>query len=209
MIPSSFATDLALTLGAVSWNVSPSDVSFDTYRPKALILEGLAFGVANLKESAKHGMEPVISMNLEDLKIRAALEPDLEDVISLLIDEDLNIEGVHENIGNFVVALDGEDLVGCGGAEAFQFVALIRSVAVHPDHRSNGVGRRIVREMLDRLSSRGLREFYLVTENAEGWFRKRGFKPCDRDEVHPQVLASTEFAHAPEEAVVMRLQMLT
>jgi amino-acid N-acetyltransferase len=148
-------------------------------------------------------------MSLEDVKIRAALEPDLEDVISLLIDEDLNIEGVHENIGNFVVAMNGKTLVGCGGAEAFQFVALIRAIAVHPDHRSHGIGRRIVREMLDRLSSRGLREFYVVTEDAEGWFRKRGFKPCDRDEVHPQILESTEFAHSSDEATVMRLQMLT
>ncbi len=148
-------------------------------------------------------------MSIENVKIRAALEPDLEDVISLLIDEDLNIDGVHENIGSFVVAMEGDELVGCGGAEAFQFVALIRSVAVEPDHRSRGIGRRIVREMLDRLSSRGLREFYVVTEKADGWFRKRGFKPCERDEVHPQILASTEFEHAPEEAVVMRLQMLT
>jgi N-acetylglutamate synthase-like GNAT family acetyltransferase len=88
-------------------------------------------------------------------------------------------------------------------------VALIRAIAVHPDHRSHGIGRRIVREMLDRLSSRGLREFYVVTEDAEGWFRKRGFKPCDRDEVHPQILESTEFAHSSDEATVMRLQMLT
>jgi len=148
-------------------------------------------------------------MTLDDLTIRAAKESDLDDVLSLLIDADLNIDGVHEHIGNFVVALDGAEIIGCGGAEAFQFVALIRSVTVHPDRRSNGIGRRIVREMLDRLSSRGLREFYVVTADAEAWFRKRGFKPCDRDEVHPQILESTEFAHTPEDAVVMRLQMLT
>lgn len=149
-------------------------------------------------------------MTLENIKIRAARESDLDDVLSLLIDADLNTEGVHENIGHFVVAVEnGTTIVGCGGAEAFPFVALIRSVVVHPDHRSRGIGRRIVREMLDRFSSRGLREFYLVTVNAEAWFRKRGFKPCDRDEVHPQILESTEFAHTPEDAVVMRLQMLT
>jgi len=148
-------------------------------------------------------------MTLDDLIIRAARESDLDDVLSLLIDADLNIEGVHEHIGNFVVATDGEEIVGCGGSEAFPFVALIRSVTVDPDHRSQGIGRRIVREMLDRLASRGLREFYVVTENAEAWFRKRGFKPCDRDEVHPQILESTEFANTPEDAVVMRLQMLT
>lgn len=148
-------------------------------------------------------------MSLDDIKIRAAAESDLDDVLSLLIDLDLNVEGVHENIGNFVVAMNGAEVVGCGGAEAFQFVALIRSIAVHPSHRKQGLGRRIVREMLDRLSSRGLREFYVVTPDAEAWFRKRGFKRCERDEVHPQILASTEFSHTPEDAVVMRLQMLT
>jgi len=174
-----------------------------------MLILGLAFRAPNWKNLGNDLIGSLPGMTLENIKIRAALEPDLEDVLSLMIDEDLNIEGVHENIGNFVVAVDGDNLVGCGGAEAFQFVALLRSVVVDPEHRSRGIGRRIVREMLDRLASRGLREFYVVTEDAEAWFRKRGFKPCDRDEVHPQILASTEFGSASEEAVVMRLQMLT
>ena len=88
-------------------------------------------------------------------------------------------------------------------------MALMRSLVVHPDYRGRGIGRRLVRQLLDRFSSRGLREFYVVTEDAEGYFRKRGFKPCDRDELHPQVLSSTEFSNASDSAVVMRLQMLT
>lgn len=145
----------------------------------------------------------------DELKIRAALETDLDDVIALLIDADLNIGGVHENVGSFVVAVDSDQIVGCIGAEPFQFMALMRSLVVHPDYRGRGLGRRLVRQLLDRFSSRGLREFYVVTEDAEGYFRKRGFKPCDRDEVHPQVLGSTEFADASDSAVLMRLQMLT
>ena len=145
----------------------------------------------------------------DELSIRAAREGDLDDVLSLLIDADLNIEGVHENLGCFVVAADGDAIVACVGAEAFQFVALLRSLAVHPDYRGRGLGRRLVRQLIDRFASRGLREFYVVTENAEEWFRKRGFKPCDRDEMHPQVAASTEIANASESAVVMRLQMLS
>ena len=148
-------------------------------------------------------------VDLEKLEIRPALESDLDDVLGLLIDEDLNTEGVHEAIGNFVVAYDGDELIGCGGAEPHQFVALIRSIVVHEESRGSRVGRRIVRELLDRLSARGLREFYLVTEHAEGYFRKRGFKPCDRDEVHPQVQESSELAEASDDAHVMRLQMLT
>ncbi len=62
---------------------------------------------------------------------------------------------------------------------------------------------------LDRLAARGLREFYLLTTTAEEYFRKRGFKTIDRDEVHPQLLSSREFQGAcPASAVCMRLVML-
>ena len=102
----------------------------------------------------------------------------------------------------------GENIVGCGGAEAYSVAALVRSIAVLPDYRKQGLGRRLVRQLLDRLSAHGLREFYLLTTTAETYFQKRGFKTIDRDEVHPQLLASREFQDAcPDSAVCMRLVM--
>lgn len=146
--------------------------------------------------------------SLENLKIRPAAPEDLDDVRALLRSVDLTLDGIEDHIRTFVTARDGERLVGCGGAEAYQFAALIRSIAVDPDYRGMGLGRRLVRELLDRLASRGLREFYLLTIDAEPYFRKRGFKPIDRDEVHPQLLGSAEFQGAcPDSAVCMRLVM--
>jgi amino-acid N-acetyltransferase len=146
---------------------------------------------------------------MSDINIRPAVEADLDAIKSLLTRSNLPIDGVDEHWKTFLVARDGDALVGCGGAEAYQFAALIRSVAVEPQHRSQGLGRRIVRQLLDRLASRGLREFYLLTTDAEAYFRKRGFKPIDRDEVHPQLLSSREFQGAcPDSAVCMRLVML-
>lgn len=146
---------------------------------------------------------------MSDIEIRPATEADLGPIMALLQASGLPIDGVEENWKTFLVAKDGEKLVGCGGAEAYQFAALLRSIAVVPDHRSQGIGRRIVRQLLDRLASRGLREFYLLTTDAEAYFKKRGFKPIDRDEVHPQLLSSREFQGAcPDSAVCMRLVML-
>jgi N-acetylglutamate synthase-like GNAT family acetyltransferase len=63
--------------------------------------------------------------------------------------------------------------------------------------------------LLDRLSSRGIREFYLLTTTAQDYFAKRGFKPIEREEIHPQLLASAEFQGAcPDTAVCMRLVMM-
>jgi amino-acid N-acetyltransferase len=146
---------------------------------------------------------------MSDVTITAATPADVDAIKALLEANDLPTAGVDEHWKTFIIARDGEHVVGCGGAEAYQFAALIRSIAVTPDARSRGVGRRMVRQLLDRLASRGIREFYLLTTTAEEYFRKRGFKTIDRDEVHPQLLASREFQDAcPSSAVCMRLVML-
>ncbi len=145
----------------------------------------------------------------DDITIIPAQAADLETIKSLLASNGLPTAGVDDHWKTFLIARDGDKVVGCGGAEAYQFAALIRSVAVAPEYRSHGIGRKLVRQLLDRLASRGLREFYLLTTTAEAYFRKRGFKPIDRDEVHPQLLSSREFQDAcPDTAVCMRLVML-
>jgi amino-acid N-acetyltransferase len=149
-------------------------------------------------------------MRDEEIHITAAGESDVPFIKSLLLTSGLPTDGVDDHWKTFVVAREAGRVVGCGGSEAYQFAALIRSVAVDPEYRSKGLGRRIVRQLLDRLASRGLREFYLLTTTAEAYFKKRGFKTIDRDEVHPQLLQSQEFQGAcPDSAVCMRLVMLS
>ena len=146
--------------------------------------------------------------SLIDLHVAPAAPGDLPAILALLSADKLVTDGVEEHLGSFVVAKDDGRVIACSGAEAYQFAALIRSVVVSPEYRSIGLGRRMVREILDRLSSRGLREFYLLTTGAEAWFKKRGFKPIDRDEIHPQLLASKELQGAcGDDAVCMRLVM--
>ena len=146
---------------------------------------------------------------MPDIAITAATASDVGAIKALLTASSLPLQGVDEHWRTFVIARDGGRIVACGGAEAYQFAALIRSIAVEPKYRSQGLGRRIVRQLLDRLASRGLREFYLLTTDAEDYFRKRGFKTIDRDEVHPQLLSSREFQDAcPSTATCMRLVML-
>lgn len=146
---------------------------------------------------------------MAEITISPAAASDVDAIKALLVENELPTDGVEDHWKTFLVARDGDVIVACGGAEAYQFAALIRSVAVKPEHRKNGIGRRIVRQLLDRLASRGLREFYLLTTTAEAYFKKRGFKTIDRDEVHPQLLSSREFQGAcPDTAVCMRLVML-
>jgi N-acetylglutamate synthase-like GNAT family acetyltransferase len=143
-----------------------------------------------------------------ELLVSAATQADVDAIKKLLVANDLPVAGVDDHWKTFVVAREGEEVVGCGGSEAYRNAALIRSIAVAPEHRSRGIGRLLVRQLLDRLSSRGIREFYLLTTTAQDYFKKRGFKKCDRDEVNPQLLASREFQDAcPKTATCMRLMM--
>ena len=141
--------------------------------------------------------------------ISAAVETDLGAIKALLTAENLPLAGVDDHWKTFVVAREDGRIVACGGAETYRAAALIRSIAVDRTHRSQGLGRQIVRQLLDRLASRGIRDFYILTTTAEPYFQKRGFKRIDRSEVHPQLLASHEFREAcPASAVCMRLTML-
>src|SRR5512140_2577725 len=131
-----------------------------------------------------------------EIAIRGARQEDLPFIKELLLGNDLPMEGVDEHWRTFLLAWDHDRLVGCGGAEAYTNAALLRSIAVDHDYRSQGIARTIVRQLLDRLSSRGIRDFYLLTTSAEQYFAKRGFKRIEWDEVNPQVLASSQFQGA-------------
>src|SRR3954452_5210714 len=145
-----------------------------------------------------------------EIAISGATATDLPVIRQLLAANKLPVSGIDDHWKTFIVARDGEAVVGCGGAEAYKVAALIRSVAVADSHRGRGIGRRIVRQLVDRLASRGIREFYLLTTTAQPYFAKRGFKPIDRDEIHPQLLVSTELQGAcPDTAVCMRMVMVS
>jgi amino-acid N-acetyltransferase len=146
----------------------------------------------------------------QEIRIAPASPSDVEAIKEILIANGLPTAGVDDHWPTFLVAWEGEKRIGCGGAEAYPFAALIRSIAVLPEYRSSGIGRQLVRQLLDRLAAHGLREFYLLTTTSEEYFKKRGFKTIERDEVHPQILASREFQDAcPSTATCMRLVMLS
>ena len=141
--------------------------------------------------------------------ITPAAAADIGAIKAVLEANHLPTAGVDDHWRTFIVARDGKNVVGCAGAEVYSNAALVRSIAVLSQHRGHGLGRRLVRELIDRLASHGLRDFYLLTTNAEDYFRKRGFKTIDRDEVHPQLMASRELQDAcPQSAICMRMAML-
>jgi amino-acid N-acetyltransferase len=142
------------------------------------------------------------------VSIRPATGRDLSAVYRLLTANSLPLAGVADNLGRFVVAESGGQLVGVAGLEVCNNNALLRSTAVDPAFRSRGVGRQLVERVIAEAEARGIRALYLLTTTAEHYFPSFGFTTTTRDTVPDDVRATAEFQGAcPESAVVMSREL--
>jgi N-acetylglutamate synthase-like GNAT family acetyltransferase len=138
------------------------------------------------------------------MKIRNAAKPDLPAVEQLLKANKLPLDGVRDNFDSFVVAVEGDMVVGVVGLEKFDSAALLRSAVVQAEARGGGVGRQLVEQILERAEQSGIDEVYLLTTTAQDYFPRFGFSRTTRASVPEAVKASAEFRGAcPDTAVVM------
>jgi amino-acid N-acetyltransferase len=139
------------------------------------------------------------------LRLRASGPSDLPAVRELLQEAGLPLEGVEDHFNSFIVADDGVNVVGTIGLELYGETALLRSAVVVPALRNNGLGTRMVEEVLSLARARGVRRLLLLTATAERFFAAHGFRAIRRDTVSGPVTASKEFSGAcPSSAVVMQ-----
>jgi N-acetylglutamate synthase-like GNAT family acetyltransferase len=99
------------------------------------------------------------------------------------------------------LVIPGEDasapLVGCVAIELAGEVALLRMLAVAPERRGEGLGYVLVESATERARTFGVRQLYLVTDGAQGYFGERlGFQVVDRKDVAPEIAATAEYALA-------------
>jgi amino-acid N-acetyltransferase len=139
-------------------------------------------------------------------EVRLAMAADYPAVIALLEAAGLPTAGVPRALGDFLVADTESGLAGAIGLERYGCAALLRSAVVRPGDRGSGIGAALVRSLLDRARDGEVREIYLLTTSAEGWFPRFGFTPIAREHVPDAVRASVEFREAcPASAAVMRV----
>lgn len=112
---------------------------------------------------------------------------------ALLIDSGLPVEDLDRSTIAFLVGVDGECVVGVIGLEAFGEVAPLRSLAVAPDHRRAGIGARLVEAMEAQARARDVHTVVLLTQTAEAFFARRGYRVIERSHAPQSVQASAEF----------------
>ncbi len=144
------------------------------------------------------------SVTQENAVLRVARPEDLRTVEALLAAADLPAKGVAEWLPHFVVAEAGGTIVGAAGLEVYRSDGLLRSVAVANGWRGRGIGSALTAAVLAAARRHGLRAVYLLTETAESYFPKHGFRRIARSEVPEPVTHSVEFRElCPTSSIVM------
>ena len=120
----------------------------------------------------------------------------------------LPVDDVESHLGSAVVARHNGAVVGCAALELYSEGALLRSVAVSPELKGQGLGRRLTDEMIGLARALGTPALYLLTTTAQTYFPAFGFEEIDRAAAPPSVRVSVEFTGAcPSAAIVMRKRL--
>lgn len=127
-------------------------------------------------------------------RVAFAFNPGLARVAAVLATCGLSSDDVGpEHPSDFVLAHEGPVDVGVAGLQVFGTEALVRSVGVLPGRRSRGLGAELLAAIEGHARSRGVRQLYLLTTDAQPFFAQHGFSAVPRSSAPARVQGSTQF----------------
>jgi len=94
---------------------------------------------------------------------------------------------LYEDIQEFFVAVDADQIIGCGALHVmWEDLAEVRTVAVRENTTRVGVGSAILEALLNRARELGITRVFCLTFETR-FFGKHGFKEIDGSPVDPSV----------------------
>jgi amino-acid N-acetyltransferase len=126
--------------------------------------------------------------------LHEAAAEDLPSIVALLAQAGLpTSDPVPEALGDFIVALDGGQVIGAVGLERHGEHGLLRSLVVAPGWRDQGLGDALVEAIEARAAAAGLQSLTLLTQTAAAFFAARRYTLIDRTQAPAPVQSSREF----------------
>lgn len=142
---------------------------------------------------------------MDRIEYRIGTRADAEAVRALLIGERLPVDDLGQAAQEFVVARRGDRLVGCVGVELAGEDCLLRSLAVAPDQRGQGIATALHERAVALASLRGARTAWLLTGTAERYAEAKGFERVERSAAPAAIAALPQFQTlCPSSSVCMR-----
>lgn len=96
---------------------------------------------------------------------------------------------LYEDVQEFWVAVDGDEVVGCGALHVlWSDLAEIRTLATDPGRRGQGIGGALLEHLLQVARDIGVRRVFCLTFET-AFFGEHGFVEIDGTPVAPEVYA--------------------
>ena len=122
--------------------------------------------------------------------IRKALIPDVKEIHRLLLDYardglllSRSLAELYESLRDFYVYEADGKVVGTAALNiAWEDLAELRSLAVHPDYNGRGVGKQLVQACLDEARRLGIRRVFALTYK-QVFFEKIGFTVIEKSQL--------------------------
>lgn len=152
-----------------------------------------------------------------DNQLRAAAESDIDGILTLVngyAAQDLMLprtaEQIKRALPGFMVAISNGRVVGCGSnVPLTPRLTELRSLAVAPETRGTGLGKRLVAALVVAARDAGYDRICALTLN-EGFFNACGFNTVDRWAITPKIwqecIYCPKFDKCDEIAVLMNLR---
>lgn len=152
-----------------------------------------------------------------DIKIRAAREIDINGILEVVngyAAQNLMLfrseEQIKRALPGFIVAVAGNQVVGCGSnVPLTPRLVELRSLAVAPETRGTGLGRRLVEVLVTMARDAGYDRICALTLN-EGFFHACGFTTVDRwsltSKIWQECIYCQKFNACDEIAVLLNLR---
>ena len=129
-------------------------------------------------------------------------------VKGILSQSKLPVEDLDLTTQQFIGITSDTKLIGIGALELYGSSALLRSMAVIYSGQNKGLGSQLVKELLNLARLNEVKNLFLLTETAENFFSKNGFKVVNRADVPQAILQTEEFTNlCPKTAVCMKLTL--
>ena len=125
-------------------------------------------------------------------------------ITSLLSECDLPACEIAGHVSSFILAEIHQQVVGVVGLEACGDFGLLRSLAVGNQYRRQGIGASLLERIVSYAQYQRIKTVFLLTLNADGFFRRYGFVQVGREDVPQPIQKTAEFKHVcPASAICM------
>ena len=113
---------------------------------------------------------------------------------------------LYEDVQDFVVAVRGDEVVGCGALHVlWADLGEVRTLAVHTDHRSTGIGALVLAKLIDVARELGLTRLFALTFHTD-FFARHGFVEIEGTPVDPDTYDALRRSYDPGVAEFLGLE---